>query len=288
MAKEHERAERTNRALGKEAIGVNAAQDKSEGQGRASEKPSKRASAIRDFVAKLKKEGKCAFCGGSCDRCSKRDDLKCTHCGKKGHLAIVCASKALNLPIYPPKEAPKTYAKAVTGEETTDESASSITIATVAGFAPTPRVRLELGHGEVRFPFNCMPDSGASRTIIAYNVAKENGMKLDVGDKVNIRAANGERMPCEGAVTVSARLGRNSAVIRALVSSALRDEILLGWQEMVALKILTDTFPAPVSTVTQEDANDVGRIADEFPEVFEEETIKPMRGKPMKICWPAT
>jgi hypothetical protein len=284
MAKEHERAERTNRALGKEAIGVNAAQDKSEGQGRASEKPSKRASAIREFVAKLKKEGKCAFCGGSCDRCAKRDELKCSHCEKKGHLAVVCASKALNLPIYPPKAAQKTYAKAVTGEETEDESASSITIATVAGFAPTPRVRLELGHGDARFPFSCMPDSGASRTIIAYNVAKEHDMKLDAGDKVNIRAANGERMPCEGAVTISAKLGRNSAVVRALVSSALKDEILLGWQDMVALRILTDTFPAPISAVTQENASDIGKIADEFPEVFEEETIKPMKGKPMKIC----
>jgi hypothetical protein len=39
MAKEHERAERTNRALGKEAVGVNAAQDKSEGQGPSARRP---------------------------------------------------------------------------------------------------------------------------------------------------------------------------------------------------------------------------------------------------------
>jgi hypothetical protein len=83
---------------------------------------------------------------------------------------------------------------------------------------PTRRVRLELWHGNKGFSFSGMPDSGASMTIIAYNVAKECGMKLESGDKVNIRAANGERMPCEGAVTVIAKLGKNSTIIRALIS----------------------------------------------------------------------
>jgi hypothetical protein len=282
MAKEHERAERTNRALGKEAVGANAVQEKSEGQGRATERTSKRASAIRDFVAKLKKEGKCAFCGGSCDRCAKRDDLRCSHCDKKGHLAVVCASKALNLPVSPPKQ--KTYAKAVTGEDESEESASTITIATVTGYAPTPRIRLELQSGESRFSYQCMPDSGASRTIIAHNVAMKHGLRIDGGDKVNIRAANGEKMPCEGAVTVNAGLGKRAVCLRALVSSALKDEILLGWQEMVALGILTKTFPSPVYAVTQEETRDVEAIADKFAEVFEEGKITPMKGKPMKIC----
>jgi hypothetical protein len=284
MAKEHERAERTNRALGKEAVGVNAAQDKAEGQGRSSDKSSKRASAIRDFVAKLKKEGKCAFCGGSCDRCAKRDELRCSHCDKKGHLAIVCASKALNLPVIPPKQGQKTYAKAVTGDDEGEESASTITIAAVTGYAPTPRIRLKLQHGEKQFSYQCMPDSGASRTIIAHDVAMRHGLQLDGGDRVNIRAANGERMPCEGAVTVNASLGKRTVALRALVSSALKEEILLGWQEMVALGILTKTFPSPINAVTHEQAGDAKALAEEFPEVFEEDRILPMKGEPMKIC----
>jgi hypothetical protein len=61
----------------------------------------------------------------------------------------------------------------VTGEsEESEESASTITIATVTGHAPTPRIRLELQHGEASSPTSCMPDSGASRTIIAYDVAR--------------------------------------------------------------------------------------------------------------------
>jgi hypothetical protein len=255
LAKEHERAELTNRALNKEAVGVNAAQERSGNQGQGNTaSSSKKASAIREFIARLKKEGKCAFCGGTCDRCPRRDDLKCTHCDKKGHLAVVCASKALNMP----KQAPKTYAKAVSGEsEDNDESASSVTIATVAGHRPTPRIKLHLQHADGEFSFSCLPDSGASRTIIAYDLAKSEGIRLDPGEKVSLRAANGEKMACEGAVTLNVRLGRKRAAIRALVSSALQGEILVGWSEMIALGILAESFPTPVYEVSAEDAHGV-------------------------------
>jgi hypothetical protein len=53
---------------------------------------------------------------------------------------------------------------------------------------------------------------------------------------------------------------------------------------MVALGILTKTFPAPVSAVTQEERRGRRGHSGRIPEVFEEETIKPMKGKPMKIC----
>jgi hypothetical protein len=219
ISKEHERAEHTNRALKKEAVGVNAAQEKSESQGR-NASTSKKASAIRDFIAKLKKEGKCAFCGGTCDRCPRRDELKCTHCDKKGHLAVVCASKALNMP----KQAPKTYAKAVSGEsEEQEESASTVTSPPCPAIGqPTPRILLRLRHAGGEFSFSCLPDSGASRTIIAYDLASSEGVRLDPGEKVNLRAANGEKMACEGAVTLNVQLGRKRATIRALVSSALQ------------------------------------------------------------------
>jgi hypothetical protein len=237
IAKEHKRAELTNRALRKEAVGVNAAQERSENQGQGNAtSTSKKASAIREFIARLKKEGKCAFCSGTCDRCPRRDNLRCTHCDKKGHLAVICASKALHMP----KQAPKTYAKAV---------------------------------------------SGASRTIVAYNLASSKGIRLpDPREKVNLRAANGEKMACEGAVTLNVRLGSKRATIRALVSSALQGEILLGWREMIALGILAESFPTPVYEVSAEDAHGVTtELAEEFPEVFKEDKIKPMRGRPMKI-----
>jgi hypothetical protein len=118
----------------------------------------------------------------------------------------------------------------------------------------------------------------------AYNVAMRARPEARQGDKVNIRAANGERMPCEGAVTVNASLGKRTVALRALVSSALKDEILLGWQEMVALGILTKTFPVPGQRRDARRTRDAKAIADEFPEVFEEDTIKPMKGKPMRIC----
>jgi hypothetical protein len=40
---------------------------------------------------------------------------------------------------------------------------------------------------------------------------------------------------------------------------------------MVALKILTDTFLAPISVVMQAKVSDAEKIADEFSEVFEED-----------------
>jgi hypothetical protein len=187
------------------------------------EKTSKRASAIRDFVAKIKKERKCAFCGRSCDRCVKRNKLRCSHCDKKGHLAIVCTPKVLNLPLSLPRQGQKTYTKAVTGEDESEESASTITIAAMTSYAPTPRIWLKLQHGKSSFDFHCMPDFSALRTIIAHNVAMKHSLCLDHGDRVNIWVANGEKMPCEGAVTVNARLGESEISLRALASSALKD-----------------------------------------------------------------
>jgi hypothetical protein len=71
MAKEHERAELTNRALARRPSASTPPKKSPRARARHA-RTSKKASAIRDFIAKLKKEGKvCAFCGGTCDRCPR-------------------------------------------------------------------------------------------------------------------------------------------------------------------------------------------------------------------------
>jgi predicted aspartyl protease len=78
-----------------------------------------------------------------------------------------------------------------------------VTLNTVAAFAPTPRINARSEGSGSSFRFPCLPDTGATRTVIASDVAEETRAAPEPPTKVKIRAANGNSMACEGTVSIT-------------------------------------------------------------------------------------
>ena len=61
--------------------------------------------------------------------------------------------------------------------------------------------------------------------------------------KKKIRAVNDQKLECSGTATFTAKYEGRTAVVSALVSSSIQDEILLSWKELVKLGVIPTSFP---------------------------------------------
>jgi hypothetical protein len=170
-------------------------------------------------------------------------------------------------------------------EEEGEAAVSVVTLNTVAAFAPTPRINPRIEGDGASFRFPCLPDTGATRTVIASDVARAHGLRPLSDDKVKIRAANSNNMACEGTVSITIAYKSFSTCMTALVLSCLSDEILIGWQDLVGLAIIHEGFPAQIKVVgaTSDRPVDLADLVERYNDVFQDGEIKPMKGKPMKI-----
>jgi hypothetical protein len=293
IAKEYGRGKAASKAIGEQTgqrptAAAAAVQQTSDGRSTGARQKTSSAAFPRDFYKKhadgLRKQGKCPWCGGSCKGkfCDKKSsDLACSHCSKKGHVKEVCATLAWE------KAGKPEQAKVVMeeDEEEGEAAVSVVTLNTVAAFAPTPRINARIEGGGSSFRFPCLPDTGATRTVIASDVARAHGLRPVSDDKVKIRAANGNNMACEGTVSITIAYKSFSTRTTALVSSCLSDEILIGWQDLVGLAIIHEGFPAQIKVVgaTSDRPVDLADLVERYNDVFQDGEIKPMKGKPMKI-----
>jgi transposase InsO family protein len=291
IAKDYERGKTANRAIGEQTgrpvAAAAAVQQAPDGRSTGARQKTNTANFPRDFYKKhadnLRKQGKCPWCGGACKGkfCDKKSaDLSCGHCNKKGHVKEVCATLAWE------KAGKPEQAKAVKEEEEEEEAAVSVvTLNTVSAFSPTPRINARIEGGGTSFRFRCLPDTGATRTVIASDVAEAYGLRPVRDDSVKIRAANGNNMACEGTVSISIAYKSFTTRTTALVSSCLSNEILIGWQDLVGLAVIHKGFPAQIKVVgaTNDRPVNLSDLVELFDDVFQDGEIKPMKGKPMKI-----
>ncbi|MCP4200122.1 MAG: hypothetical protein GY762_23515, partial [Proteobacteria bacterium] len=133
-------------------------------------------------------------------------------------------------------------------------------------------------------------------------------MKTDTNIKKKIRAVNDQKLECSGTATFTAKYEGRTAVVSALVSSSIQDEILLSWKELVELGVIPTSFPhvetRAVNATTYNppivDATIIRTktMIDSFDDVFGEvdtpRTIKKRPGingkdvtiKPVNVCSP--
>ena len=195
----------------------------------------------RSFNKKMTKkhlEGRCWHCGlknHKSEACKRRDNLHCSKCNRQGHIADVCISGS-NKAI--PKNSVKTSMT-----KSKNKTASTRNPA-------TPKMSIEISaatqHKFKPFTMMALPDSGTTRTLIAHNVAKRHGLRIDKSGVEPIEAANATSMPCEGSVIVNISCNGITTQTNALVSSALRDEVLISWHDLQRLKVLPANFPAQI------------------------------------------
>ena len=93
------------------------------------------------------------------------------------------------------------------------------------------------------FEFEACPDTGCTKTIIARNLAIRQGMRFNPDSTLKIRAVNAQSLDNSGLVTFTLRYQGRSTKVNALVSDAIKDEILLSWRVLKNLGVIDNTFP---------------------------------------------
>ena len=226
-------------------------------------------------------EGRCGKCGNSLHEegytCpADVEGRRCHNCGKKGHFfkarrggTIICRQPVREKAgRSQSKKAEAQVGRYATPESSECESEDSFTssaskvskIRTAVrtararpvkdGNAPTPKLDLQLSteDGTRRFVFAVTPDSGATRTVFAYDVIRRQGLHPCRDGRIVLEAANGEVMSCVGTVKLRATLNGVTTTINGIVSKDLHDEVLLSWHDLRELRVLPRNFPQPLAT----------------------------------------
>ena len=171
---------------------------------------------------------------------------------------------------------------------------------------PTPRLLCDvrIKRSGVIFKQTVLPDTGATISCVASDIAKERNMIIDSSCRIKLRDASGKQMKVVGTTTIqiAAPFGE-MRTITAVVTSALSNEILLGWRDQVKLSILSPEWPnipgtghgrhaAKVVRTTEEDAEwpkewpkVMTEVLREFDDVFKDvlDENSRIKGKPMDI-----
>ena len=216
-------------------------------------------------------KGKCKKCLASdhkSDNCKLPASVSCHHCGKNGHLAKACMNrlqgfhkgsadstnsksksakvgkkdgqsknKSRVVKSKSQQASPATSAGESDSEEEEVGAASVIRhkIMAVTHRArtvsnPTPRLPVEIrprGKG-TPFSFDALPDTGCTVTVLSEDVQRAYGLTLHRA-KDKLVAADNSDLSCIGAVFINIQ-GKQ---IRALVSRALKDEVIIGWDDLI-------------------------------------------------------
>ena len=247
-------------------------------------------------------QGKCIRCGTaghSAPDCHHKSSL-CHGCQQQGHLKRVCqtlrkgkakanVNKAravaqaeeedVNEEVPPPEY------DLETDQKPTDNSTRSVTIRQIileGGL--TPRIRVMV-NGTI--PIAACADTGTTKTIISYNIIKQNRLKIYRANE-RLFAANGERMLCEGKVPLKLYFQGIMTPVMALVSSSMKDEMLVSMADLKRMNILPESFPNVHSkrvSTTPVHLNEISdKLKSEYSDVFGDTLSQgPMSGKPMTI-----
>ena len=145
-----------------------------------------------------------------------------------------------------------------------------------------PRIKLSFKHQNGIFEFSAIADSGTTKTIISMDIAKKQGMKL-YSTAIKLKNASNNAMKCEGGTPIKI----NGISTMALVSSALKNEILLSLKDMKKLGIVGKNFASLPVRITKADSG-FQVIVDSFCKEYKDVVSdilskKPMTGPDMTI-----
>ena len=247
--------------------------------------------------------------------CPHKENV-CPHCNKVGHTKKAC--RALK---KEQKEKPKEQARTVSQEQQQPAQSADAQqpnsvnqVTRLAGsdywgaVRQTPRCQIFYKHvpaqgtqkSAVHFMHMSLPDTGATKTIISLDILQRKGLSYVKKTLPPLLDAQGNHMRCPGTFTMWAKAdpSRPPVLLEAIVSPDLKEEILVGWEDLIALGILPPNFPEVPKTLENEGSNSAQvcttsaapgseaaeALKAEFPDVITDALPEePLEGPPMKI-----
>ena len=125
---------------------------------------------------------------------------------------------------------------------------------------PTPLVRTRgystLGGRDKGFTCNLCPDSGATVNVISERMVNKKNLTYDKGDlDIDLIDATGKEMAVLGIAKfyVVPRNNKKKRLLRAIVSSDLVGDPLIGWEQMSEWGLLSKSFPEVVESEEEDE-----------------------------------
>ena len=110
------------------------------------------------------------------------------------------------------------------------------------------------------------PDTGATVSLLAYRVAQQNNISINRLKCPSLINASGAPMAVEGTATVNICANNLMRSINAMISSDLRDDLLVGCEDLRQLHIIPANFPhQTVRSVAVESMKQ--RLLERFPDL---------------------
>ena len=179
----------------------------------------------------------CKGCGGDHARqdCSVwKNQTPCNHCGIKGHLAKVCSSALKGKP------GPARPVMAVS-ENPEDPDNSWVN-----------RLTLNISHTNGSFNFPTFPDTGSAATLIAADLAAEKNIKPTSPSFIRYFNVCGDPVPTSGTVDICLQSSNHISETKAVITDAIKNEIIVGRDDLSKLGVISKQFPLPVYLLSED------------------------------------
>ena len=137
----------------------------------------------------------------------------------------------------------------------------------------------------ISYDCEVLPDSGTSRTIINKAIVDKIGFQIKKGNKSKISACNDTSLRCVGSVNLKLLYKGDYIRVEALVTPCLSENMLVSYNDLIRLGILNELFPEPIHRIKASATSnlDFDELCNEFKDVFDEDTVSPLKGDPMEI-----
>jgi hypothetical protein len=152
---------------------------------------------------------------------------------------------------------------------------------------PTPRISIIIESSSgTPFTFSALPDTGATHTIIAKDVANTYGLLIKHAPNDTLYAANDTELICNGSTKISVTYaGSHKIQIDALVTSSIKNDVFIGWHDLIALGVLSKTFPHFLGSINNTiESDSLEKIQKDYQDVLNDKLMhKHLSGPPMHI-----
>ena len=177
-------------------------------------------------------------------------------------------------------------------------------ISNVPKNVPVPMFDINFRQHERRGPWHsvaAIADTGANRSIFSLDVLKRAKIGIHSSRREKIKLASQQAsMTSNGHVFLRVKTTGDSkkdyVVINALVSSSLKEDALISYDDLRRLRVIDDEFPLRSqhprnscinnnieASVNYSHVDKLNEIADRYPDVFDAKNLKPLKVPPMEI-----